>query len=439
MSAESFFELAERLCDGLAPGEVLFCSLAGEDSDFVRLNQGRIRQAGSVHRQSLDLSLISGHRQVSGGCDLAGDPGLDLALARDLISRLRERLAQVPEDPYLHFSATPWVSEHLAESRLPASADALGALVAAAEGLDLVGIWASGDLCHGLASSLGHRHWHAGASFNLDWSCYLSGDKAVKASYAGTHWDQTALAERMDEVRRALGVMARPAKAIPPGRYRAFLAPQAVRELTDLLGWGGFDLKSHRTQQTPLLRLVRGERALHPGVGLYEDNARGLAPRFTAEGFSTPARVDLVVAGAYRDCLADARSAKEYGAQVNAAGEAPESLAMEPGEIPRAEALGRLGEGLAIGNLWYCNWSDPNDCRITGMTRFATLWVEGGEPVAPVEVMRFDDSLFHVLGDRLEGLTRERELMLCADTYDGRSTASSLLPGVLVDGLELTL
>lgn len=439
MSAAGFFSLADRLCEGLRTGEVLFCGLEGEDSDFVRLNQGRIRQAGAVHSRSLGLTLIEGARQVEGGCDLAGDPDLDLAVAADLLGRLRERLPQVPEDPYLNYATDPGSGEHLAESHLPAAAEALVELVEAAQGLDLVGIWASGGLSAGLASSLGHRYWHQGASFNLDWSCYLGGDKAVKAAYAGTHWDPAALRERLAEVRRALAVMARPARSIPPGRYRAYLTPQALKELTDMLGWGGFDLKSHRTHQTPLLRLVREERALHPGVSLYEEHARDLTPRFTGEGFLTPDRVDLIAGGAYRDCLVEARSGKEYGVAVNAAGESPESLGMDPGEIPRAQALARLGEGLAIGNLWYCNWSDPNDCRVTGMTRFATFWVEGGEPVAPVAVMRFDDSLYHILGDRLEGLTRERELMLSADTYGGRGSESCLLPGALVDGLTLTL
>jgi predicted Zn-dependent protease len=76
---------------------------------------------------------------------------------------------------------------------------------------------------------------------------------------------------------------------------------------------------------------------------------------------------------------------------------------------------------------------------MTGMTRFGTFWVEDGALIAPVEVMRFDDSLYHLLGDRLEAITHERELMLSADTYGGRSTASCLLPGILVDGIELTL
>jgi len=65
--------------------------------------------------------------------------------------------------------------------------------------------------------------------------------------------------------------------------------------------------------------------------------------------------------------------------------------------------------------------------------------VEHGKPVAPLGVMRFDDSLYHLLGDRLEGLTAERELLLAADTYGGRSTDSALLPGALVAGIDLTL
>jgi predicted Zn-dependent protease len=439
MSQDAFFRLADALCAGLRAGEVLFCAQDGEDSDFVRLNQGRIRQAGSVQSQGLGLTLIQGARQIDGGCDLAGDPTLDLAQARDILARLRERLPQTPEDPYLNYATTPSQGDEGIAADLPPAAQALGELVGAAAGLDLVGIWASGTHNCGLASSLGHRHWHQGASFNLDWSCYLSGDKAVKAGYAGTHWDPTVLRERLARVRRDLDVMARPARTLAPGRYRAYLAPQALVELTDMLGWGGFDLKSHRTHQTPLLRLVRGERSFHAGLGVYEDQARGLLPRFTGEGFLTPDRVDLIRAGAFGDCLVDARSGREYGVAVNAAGESPGALGVEPGEIPMEQALAQLGEGLAIGNLWYCNWSDPNDCRVTGMTRFATFWVEGGEPVAPVAVMRFDDSLYHLLGERLEGLTRERELMVSADTYDGRSSESSLVPGALVDGIELTL
>ncbi len=53
--------------------------------------------------------------------------------------------------------------------------------------------------------------------------------------------------------------------------------------------------------------------------------------------------------------------------------------------------------------------------------------------------MRFDDSVYHLLGSQLEALTAERELLLSASTYGERNTSSNLLPGALVKRLTLTL
>ena len=94
---------------------------------------------------------------------------------------------------------------------------------------------------------------------------------------------------------------------------------------------------------------------------------------------------------------------------------------------------------LYISNLWYLNFSDRSACRTTGMTRFATFWVEGGTIQSPLEVMRFDETLFSMLGEKLVGLTRERELLLDPGTYEQRSTRSAHLPGALVDDFTLTL
>ncbi|MFZ1536615.1 MAG: metallopeptidase TldD-related protein [Chromatiaceae bacterium] len=450
MKDAAFFEFTDRLTQSLVGDEVLLCNLDGEDSDFVRLNGNRVRQAGGLCAWNLRLDLIQGRRQAQAHCDLSGDLDEDLARARGLIERLRERLPTIPDDPFLNYSIEPSASHRVLDGG-GAGAEGHGAVDAwdstaviadlsrAAEGLDLVGIWASGELSAGFASSLGHRHWHASRSFNLDFSCYLKGDKAVKANLSGLAWDPQALAAKLAGVRRDLEILARPARAILPGRYRAYLAPAAVMEILDLLAWGGFGLKDHQTAQTPLLRLVRGERHLDPRITLREEHARGLAPRFTAEGFVTPEAVTLIANRGFQDCLVDSRSAKEYGQAVNAAGESPAALALDPGDIASAAIPSRLDTGLAISNLWYLNYADRNDCRITGMTRFATFWVENGEPVAPVTPMRFDDSLYHLLGDRLEGLTSEREFLVSAETYEGRSSASALLPGILVSGIELAL
>ncbi len=185
MSPDSFFSLAERLNGELTGAEVLFCSLDGETSEFVRLNNNRIRQAGAVRAAGLGLCLIDGSKQADGACDLTGDADQDLDRARSVLGRLRERVPHLPDDPYLNYSTAPTDSERRVGEAAPDALEAVTRLIGAAEGLDLVGIWASGEILTGLASSLGHRHLHLSVSFNLDWSCYLDSGKAVKASYSG--------------------------------------------------------------------------------------------------------------------------------------------------------------------------------------------------------------------------------------------------------------
>jgi hypothetical protein len=59
--------------------------------------------------------------------------------------------------------------------------------------------------------------------------------------------------------------------------------------------------------------------------------------------------------------------------------------------------------------------------------------------VAPVNPLRFDDTLYRILGENLFDFTREREMLLSTSTYDERSTASSHLPGALLGSLRFTL
>jgi predicted Zn-dependent protease len=180
---------------------------------------------------------------------------------------------------------------------------------------------------------------------------------------------------------------------------------------------------------------------LSPLVTITENTRDGIAPEFQDEGFVKPAAVPLVASGNLAEVLVSPRSAKEYGLMPNGAesGESPESLDMAPGNLPAADALTALDTGLYIDNLWYLNYSDRPAGRITGMTRFATFRVEGGHIVAPVSVMRFDDALYRMLGESLIDLTRERELLLDASTYEARSTRSMRLPGALLGALRFTL
>lgn len=162
-----------------------------------------------------------------------------------------------------------------------------------------------------------------------------------------------------------------------------------------------------------------------------EATAEGACPAFGREGFVRPPRVELVREGRYRDCLVSPRSGVEYGVANNGAngGETPMALDMAPGGLPEAGALKALGTGVYVSNLWYCNFSDRSAGRLTGMTRFASFWVEDGELVAPLNVMRFDDTIYRMLGENLIDLTEERAYILDNSTYDGRSSESMHVPG----------
>jgi predicted Zn-dependent protease len=190
-----------------------------------------------------------------------------------------------------------------------------------------------------------------------------------------------------------------------------------------------------------LLKMVEEGVRLHPAVTIRENTRDGVAPNFQEAGFVKPDQVTLIDKGAFRDCLVSPRSAKEYDVPTNGAsgGEMPESLEVTAGSIVTNDVLHQLDTGVYINNVWYLNYSDRTACRITGMTRFATFWVENGVIQAPVNVMRFDETLYRMLGENLIGLTAERDLLLDSSTYQARSTASSHLPGALVRDFTFTL
>lgn len=438
---ERFFELADHAV-GLRRGdEVVLVNFSGEESDFIRFNRGLVRQPMSVRQAYLTLTLVDGQRHDTTTLSLCGDGAQDRAAIAHAIDAMRAELPSLPADPFLLYATDVRSSDQVRGGTLPTPAQAIDAVIGAAAGLDLVGILGSGPVYRGFANSFGQRNWHAVSSFLLDWSVYHAADKAVKCSYAGADWSATEVARRIDAAREQLVHLARPARTIEPGDYRAYLTPAALDELLWMVNWGGVSAKEQRTQQSVLQRLVDGEAQLSPQITLREHTAQGLAPAFDDAGFARPDAVELIRAGCHADSLVSPRTAREYGLQPNGAGddEAMQSMELAAGELAQAEALAALDDGIYVGNFHYLNFSDRPSCRVTGLTRFATFWVEGGKIAAPLAVMRFDDTLYRMLGARLEALTRESEWILNASTYGGRSVETSRVPGALLSALTLTL
>lgn len=438
---EGYFQELAAVLDGtIRGGERYTASFAGEDSDFVRLNQGRVRQPGSVTQRRMTVRLIAGKRHAAHSLTLCGDAARDSIELAAVVTRLRDALPDLADDPHLMLPDGVVSTRAERGGNLPPSAAIVDAVLAAAQGEDLVGLLAAGPVYRGFANSEGQRNWHAATTFNLQWSLYHRADKAVKSAYAGFAWDAGTLAAKMVDARERLALISRPPRSLEPGKYRAYLSPHAMEAIAGLLCWGGFSGRALATKQSALGRMHEGER-LNERVRIAEDTAAGVAPSFQGDGFARPSEVPLIDAGALVGSLVSPRTAREFSLAANGANgdEMPEALAMAGGDLPARNALAALDTGLAIGNLWYLNYSDRPACRITGMTRFATFWVEGGKVVAPVNVLRFDDTIYRMLGANLESLTNETELLLEPNTYGERDLRSLRVPGAVVSEMAFTL
>jgi predicted Zn-dependent protease len=441
MMREYFDQIADAVCAPTAGTDRVSLYYAAESSDFIRFNYAQVRQATRVDQHYGTVSVVAGARQAKGTLTLTGNAQVDIQALLAEREQLASQLQLVPEDAHLLLPDTVVSTTHDAPGTLPSAQRVIHAAVQLAAGTDMVGIYCGGPVVRAFADSRGQRNWHRVESFQFEWSLYRQADQAVKTTYAGTHWDEAALAAKMARAREQSEMLALPRRTLPPGEYRAYFSPVAVADLLGTLGWYGFGIKAIKTGLSSLIQLHRGQVQLDPSITLTEATAQGIAPCFQADGFVKPDAVALVSQGRSADPLVSARSAREYGVPAIGANsdESPDALALAPGQLVESGVLQALGTGVYISDLHYLNYSDRQACRLTGMTRFACFWVEDGRLVAPINVMRFDDSLLRMFGSGLVGLTRNAELVPETYTYESRKLRSVTAPGAIVEGFRLVL
>lgn len=437
---QHFTSLANAIESLQQDGETTLSSFAGEQSDFIRFNTGKVRQTGSVSQGKLTLRLIDGARQAYSTLTVCGDLQLDLDEVSAALATLREGLRDAADDPHLLFDTSTWARATQRSGKLPEPDGLLRTVAQAAEGLDFVGFYAGGTIVRGFASTSGSRGWYEVDNFSFSWSLYDPSGRAIKTTYAGDDWSDAVFNRKVEQAVARLEVLARTPRALEPGRYRAWIAPAALAELLGVASWSGFSARAQASSRSELYKLHVGEIVVDPRVSISEDLSLGITPSFNEDGYLRDS-VPLIEAGRSAERLTNARSAREYGLTPNGAlaSESPVALSMKAGDLQEEDVLAKIGTGLYIGNLWYVNFSDRMNCRLTGMTRFATFWVENGEIVAPLEAMRFDDSLYRLLGSELEQLGAQAELLLSDSTWGERATGGMQLPGILVRSFELTL
>ena len=162
----------------------------GENSQFIRMNNSKVRQTGVIDDMSYSISLISNNRQTSTSQTITGDLITDKKRLTDVLDILRNNIKHIPEDPYIVYPIDGESSNEKHQGNLLSFDNAVNNLLPVMQGVDLTGIWASGSIYTGAANSLGQNHWFETETFSLDYSLITSNQRMVKDCFAGTIWNQ---------------------------------------------------------------------------------------------------------------------------------------------------------------------------------------------------------------------------------------------------------
>lgn len=438
---ENLKSISKVLFQDLKSNESMSLTFSGEHSLFVRINQSKIRQASDVKQAFLSMDFISNRCHSVVSFSMTGDLSHDLQQAQQLLKMARTECENLPEDPFLVFPEAGESSEKDYKGNLLAISDLAESLLKPAENDDLAGIYAAGIFMRAHMNSKGQFHWFSTENFYFDYSLYTPNQKAIKASYAGNEWREEDYHVNFLQAKKQLEVMRKPPLKLNPGKYRVYLAPAAVAEFLEILGWSALSEKNLRQGNSPFNKLSKNSANLSPLFSLEEDFASGLVPRFNEFGEVSPQKISLISQGKLSSLLINKRTAQEYGLKSNAAngGETSRALKIHSGKLSESKILERLGTGVFISNLHYLTWSDRQHGRISGMTRYGCFWVENGEIVSPIQDMRFDESLYDFWGENLEDLGEKNELVPQILSYYEQSLGGVSTPGMLLSGFTFTL
>lgn len=431
---------AKKVFKELSADEAMTLTMTAEETHFGRLSKARVRQLTTLSQASIDYTFIKGNKTLSFSLPFTGLEKDFLSVTKK-IQESRLWIEHLPEDPYLVRPQFYGITKEENLTGLPSNEEMLTEILDLSTNLDLAGVFSSGDIIRATINSVGQFHWFKTRNFYLDYSLYNDKQKAVKALYAGSHWDKAALKTNIKDSEFKLSLMNRDSKKIARGTHRVFLAPSAIASLLGILSWGGVSMGEHQRGNGSFKDLWEKKKKLSEKFSLTEDFSLGMSPRFNDRGEVAPSVLPLIEKGLLKNFLTSTRTANEYKVETNFStdGEDMRSPVIGTGNLSRENILKELGTGLYISDLHYLNWSDRETARVTGMTRYACFWVENGEIVSPIEDLRFDESFYSLFGEALIDLTDYFEIFPNTGSYFQRDVGGSKVPGILLSEFKFTL
>jgi PmbA protein len=256
------------------------------------------------------------------------------------------------------------------------------------------------------------------------------------ASFAGR--DASALApESLGDRAAMLAERSVDPQPLAPGEYDVVLAPEAVADIVQFLGWYGGSAKAVDEGRSFMTGHL-GERIMSEIVTIADDALADWALGLTFDFEGMPKRrVALVEQGAVGSPVTDsywsARTGRPNTGHAlpapNAMGPIPLDLEMAAGDAGVEDLISAVKRGVYVTRFHYVNIEDPIKATLTGMTRDGTFLIENGKLTSPLRNQRFTQSAIEALS-RVAGVSSERQLV--------GEEAGTLVPYLLLERFAFT-
>ncbi|GAV31796.1 MAG: TldD/PmbA family protein [Anaerosomatales bacterium] len=439
---ETAAEIAERTL-ALARGDEVEVLASVERSALTRFANNRIHQNVAERSAGVSVRVVVGTRQGCAATDRVDEESLERCC-----ERAREAALRAPEDP--SFPGLPEPSEAAAAPARPlpdpdafgpdARAEAAAAIIAqsAERGLTAAGTVSVRAAGIAVANSRGVRlAATTGAARATVLSMHASGASGW-ASWLGTDPAELA-ADSLGDRAALLAERSVGAEPLEPGSYPVVLAPDAVADLLDFLGYTSFGARAY-FERSSFVALHEGERLFPETLTIVDDalSPEAVGLPFDFEGVPKH-RVALVERGVPAGVVTDSYWAAKL-ARTNTGhalpapnpwGPMPLDLAIEPGDATVDEMIAAVERGVYVTRFHYVNVEDPATVLLTGMTRDGTFLIEDGRLSRPLANARFTQSVVEALKG-LQAIGRTRELV---GTEDG---GACLAPALALASWQFT-
>ena len=308
MKKEIYNSVCSQVYASLKEGEGLTIYMEGENSQYFRFNDSKIRHTGIIEDYKVTLSLYLGKKSLQATTTVSSDIDYSVKNLISEIDSLREPLSLIPDNDFTIFPTKFDSLEMYRKGELPNREQILDSLMDVICSDNLTAVWTSGKIFRASSTSEGTSHWFEKDSFIFDFSLIDTKENMVKILYPGSEWDKDKFISAFSTASEQLKLMNKPKIELKPGKYRVWFEPHAVADFVDMLNWNGVSESSLRNGSSSLLKMRNDNVKLSDKFSLDESFDRKSTAPFNSRA-EVSGNVSIIKNGELENTLINSKTA----------------------------------------------------------------------------------------------------------------------------------